>query len=159
MEQRGREHNSLEKLDKKEIDAKAKASLQPSSILREMDQHCLRGNRPAYSTMAKSQASSTRNPRDNLVKKPPPFLIPKPSNSSPNESSETSDKKVWREKKKHRRLDQQRDQGQKDSSSTPATGANSGTWKDMSQITYFNCDKKGQYSRNCSEPRKNVSKN
>ena len=44
MEQWGREHNSWEELVKKVIDAKAKASLQLPSILREMDQRCLHGN-------------------------------------------------------------------------------------------------------------------
>ena len=53
MEQRGREHDSWEELVEKAIDAEAKASLQPPSILREMDQRCPHGNRPAHSTMAK----------------------------------------------------------------------------------------------------------
>ena len=109
MEQRGREHDSWEELVEKAIDAEAKTSLQPPLILREMDQRCPRGNRPAHSTVAKSQASSTRDPRDDPVEKPPPPSAPKPSNSSPAGSSETSDKKARREKKKHRRLDQQRD--------------------------------------------------
>ena len=114
------------------MDAEAKASLQLPSILREIDQHYLRGNRPAHSTVAKLQASSTQDPRDNLVEKPLPFSAPKPSNSLPAGSSKTSDKKVWREKKKHWYLNQQQDKGQKDTSSTPATGANSKTRKDMS---------------------------
>ena len=159
MEQRGREYNSWEKFVEKAMDAEAKASLQPPSILHEMDQHCSYGNQPAHSTVAKSQASSTRDPCNNPVKKPPLPLAPKPSNSSHAGSSETSNKKARREKKKHRRLDQQQDQGRKDTSSTPATGANSGTKKDISQITCFNCNTKQHYSRNCSEPRKNVSKN
>ena len=159
MEQWGQEHDSWNKFVEKAIDAKAKAILQPPSILRKMDQRCPRGNRPAYSTVAKSQAPSTRASRDDPVEKLPPPSALKPSNSLPAGSSETSDKKARREKKKHRRLDQQRDQGRKDTSSTPATGANSGTRKDMSQITYFNCNKKGHYSRNYSEPRKDVSKN
>ena len=82
--------------------------------------------------MAKSQAFSTQNPCNNPVEKPSPPLVPKPSNSSLTGSSETSDKKARKEKKKHRRLDQQWDQGRKNTSSTPATGANSGTKKDMS---------------------------
>ena len=44
MEQRGQEHDSWKELVKKTIDAKAKASLQPPLILREMDQYCLCGN-------------------------------------------------------------------------------------------------------------------
>ena len=47
MEQRGRELDSWEELVEKAINAEAKASLQPPSILREMDQRCQRGNRPA----------------------------------------------------------------------------------------------------------------
>ena len=132
IKQRGREHDSWEVLVKKSIDTKAKASLQPPSILREMDQCCPHSNRPAHSTVAKSQASSTRDPRDNPVKKLPPPLAPKPFNSSPAGSSETSDKKTQREKKKHLGLDQQQDQGRKNTSSTPATGANGGTRKNMS---------------------------
>ena len=109
MEQLGQEHDSWEELVEKTIDAEAKTSLQPPLILREMDQRCPRGNRLAHSTVAKSQASSTRDPCDDPIEKPPPPSAPKSSNSSPAESSEISDKKAWREKKKHRRLDQQRD--------------------------------------------------
>ena len=53
MEQRGRELDSWEELVEKAIDAEAKASLQPQSILREMDQRCPHGNRPAHATVAK----------------------------------------------------------------------------------------------------------
>ena len=132
IEQRGREHDSWEELVKKAIDAEAKASLQPPSILREMDQRCPRGNQPVHFTMAKLQASFTQDPYDDPVEKPPPPSATKPFNSSPAGSGEISDKKARKEKKKHRRLDQQRDQGRKDTSSTPTTGANSGTRKDMS---------------------------
>ena len=106
MEQWGREHNSWEELVKKAINAEAKASLQPKSILCEIDQCYLRGNRLAHSTVAKLQASSTWDPRNYSVEKPSPPLAPKLSNSSPTESSENSDKKTRREKKKYRRLDQ-----------------------------------------------------
>ena len=132
MEQRGREHDSWEEFVKKAINAEAKASLQQLSILGEMDQHCPYGNRLAHSTMTKSQASFTRDSRKNSVKKPPPLLVPKPSNSSLDGSNEISNKKARKEKKKYWRLDQQQDQGQKDTSSTTATSANSGIRKDMS---------------------------
>ena len=62
MEQRGREKDSWEELVEKAIDAEAKASLQPPSFLKEMDQRFLRGNRPAHTTMTKSQASATQDP-------------------------------------------------------------------------------------------------
>lgn len=64
MEQRGREHDSWDELVEKTIDAEAKASLQPPSMLRELDHRCPRGNRPAHTTVAKSQAPATNDPRD-----------------------------------------------------------------------------------------------
>lgn len=57
MEQRGREPNSWDELVEKAIDAEAKASLQPSSILREMNQRCPRGYRLVHTTVAKAKAS------------------------------------------------------------------------------------------------------
>lgn len=57
MEQRGRELSSWDELVEKAIDAEAKASLQPSSIRREMDQRYPRGNRLVHTTVAKAQAS------------------------------------------------------------------------------------------------------
>ena len=101
IEQQRQEHDNWKELVKKAINAEAKASLQPPSILYQMDQRCLHGNRLAHSTVAKSQASSTRDPCDDSIKKPPPPSVPKPSNSLPAGSSETSNKKTWREKKKH----------------------------------------------------------
>lgn len=44
MGQRGRELDSWDELVEKAIDAEAKASLQPTSIIREMDQRCPGGN-------------------------------------------------------------------------------------------------------------------
>lgn len=66
MEQRGREIDSWEDLVEKAIDAEAKASLQPPSSIREMDQRCPRGNRLAHTTVAKS---STRDPQEEPYKK------------------------------------------------------------------------------------------
>ena len=61
------------------------------------DQRCPRGNRPAYTNVAKFQAS-TRDPRD----KPPRSLHP---HSLRSESGKTSEKSFQKEKKKQRRLD------------------------------------------------------
>ena len=159
IEQWRREHDSWEEFVKKAFDAKAKASLQLPSILCEMDQRCSHVNRPAHFTMAMSQSSFIWDPYDNAIKKRSPLLILKPSNSSSTGSSKTSDKKTRRGKKKHRHLDQQRDQGRKDTSSTPITGANSKIRKYMFKITCFNCNIKGNYLRDCFKSRKNDSKN
>ena len=146
MEQRGREKDSWEELVEKAIDAEAKASLQPSSFIRDMDQCCPRGNRPAHAIVTKSHASSARDPRDEPSEK---AQYKPPHSSRPHflrsKNGETSDRKARKEKKKHRRQEQAR----KDS--TPATG---GACKDLSHITHFNCDKKGHYADKCTEPRK-----
>ena len=105
IEQWGREHDSWKELVEKAIDAEAKTSLQPPLILHEMDQYCPHNNQLAHSTVAKSQASSTRDSYDNPVKKLLPPLALKPFNSSLARSSETSNKKAWREKKKYWCLD------------------------------------------------------
>ena len=152
MEQRGRELDSWEQLIEKTIEAKAKAGLQPSFILREIDQRCPRGNRLAHTTAAKSQASasSARDPRTKPSTKK--ALAPdKPPDSSRTEHGETSDKKV-RKKKKKKQRHKNVEQAGKDS--TPATGVNASSIavgktshrKDPSLITCYNCNKKGHYA-------------
>ena len=59
MEQRKRELDSWDTLVKETID-----SLQPLSFFREMDQRFPQSNCLAYTTMAKSQALATWDPRD-----------------------------------------------------------------------------------------------
>ena len=48
----GTELDNWQKLVAKAVGAEAKAALRPASYFREMDQHCLRGNRPAPTTVA-----------------------------------------------------------------------------------------------------------
>ena len=122
LDARGRELDSWEEAIEKAIDAEAKASLQPPSILREMDQRCPRGNRLAYTTVAKFQAS-TRDPRnESSASSAWHPQDESPCSSHPHslrsESGETSEKGFRKEKKKQRRLDHER--ARKDS--TPAAG-------------------------------------
>ena len=136
-----------------------------------MDQRCPRGNRPVHTTVAKFQASATRDPRDepSATRDEPSEKVQNPklfhshssrSHSSRSEDGETSDKEARKEQKKQRRLDHER--ARKDSGSTPATGVNAsgtsgGARKDLSQVTYYNCNEKGHYSRNCSESERDAS--
>ena len=159
IEQRGRENDSWEELVEKTIEAEAKVSFLPSPFVRDMDQRCPQGNRPA--TMSKSQAFSTRDPRDELSLNKA-LASNKLPHSSRSKNGDTSDKKAWKEKKKKQR---RRDVEQAGKDPTPATGVNaSGTkthpWrKNSSLITCYNCNKKGHYVDHCSEPKKNASKN
>lgn len=60
MEQRGRELDSREELVEKAVDVEAKAGLQPTAFVIEIDQRCPRGNCLAHTTVAKfpTQGSS-----------------------------------------------------------------------------------------------------
>ena len=94
---------------------------------------------------------------------------PKPSGPAPqqrNEANRSEEKEFWRDMKLCRRQEQKEQNNPRENSavgSTLATGANSlsGSKKmDNSGIVCYNCNKKGQISRNRSEPqRDNSSKN
>lgn len=66
MEQMGREVDTWEEIIERAAEAEAKASLQLTSYIREMDHGCLRGNRPAHviTTHAQAQGISMKDPRD-----------------------------------------------------------------------------------------------
>ena len=155
MEQRGREHDSWKKLVKKTINAKAKISLQLPLILCGIDQRCLRGNQSIYSTVAKSQASSIRYLCDNSVKKPLPLSASKPPNFSL--ISKTSDKKARREKKRYHYQMRVRQNSGPPAIAVNATNTlsgirNGGNQKDASEAIYYNCNKKGHFTKNYSKP-------
>ena len=111
--------------------------------------------------MSKSQAFSTRDPRDkpSLDKA---LASNKPPHSSRSENGDTFDKKARKEKKKKQR---RRDVEQAGKDPTPATNVNASSTKthprrkNPSLITCYNCNKKGYYADHYSEPKNNASKN
>lgn len=174
---------SWDEFVKKAIDAEAKASLQPPSTLREMDQRSPYGNRPTHTSAGKSQFLLPRDPcngsfevKVTTTQEPcnwPSDEVPtydQPSHSPQSQSShrysshlpsrsenisvETSDKKSRRKKKARYR----KKQGHGRNSGTPVTGIETtsmsgGVSKDLSHITCFNCNEKGHYSYKCPEPK------
>ena len=70
MQQRGRELHIWEELVKKAVDAEAKAGLRLTYYVRETDQRCLRGIRPAHTTTAKAQTQGSSSMRDLRVEEP-----------------------------------------------------------------------------------------
>ena len=152
IEQYGRELDSFEDTIQKAVNAEAQATLSPRSATRETDQHCPQSTWPAISTAAKSQGSPMKDPRV----EEPKTRTQKANSSYCPESTETSDKKTRKEKKKRHR----RDQAWRCSVSTSITSINSsslfdGVRRELSQVTYYNCHKKGNYAKNYSEPQKN----
>lgn len=113
-----------------------------------MDHCCLRGNNPAHTTVAKTQASlnwdSQEEPSKMTQTQDKPLYF-SDSNSLRSENvGKIPDKKAREEKKKQRRFD--REQARKNTSTLAR--------KDLSQITCINCDKKWHYFRSCPKLRK-----
>ena len=162
MEQRGRELDSWTEIVEKAVDAEAQASLQPTSYIKEMDQRCLRGNRP-NSTRASTQGNLIRDPRTEESRSKPQ----EPKASAPQHQAEASEKARKEKKKKDRRFGRDRERRE---GSTPATGVNTAQTGephqkkkkkyrsdkppcDTSQIKYYNCQKMGYYATTCPEPK------
>ena len=149
---------------KKAVAAEAKANLWSQATTKDMDQHCPRGSRSANSTAAKNQGQSIKDPREEEPKVRAPEL------STPRSSNPEPSAKARREKKDRRRREQHR---RVEESSTPATGVNAaepveakknddrnrnrsgGATRDLNQVRCYNCNKKGHYASNCTEPPKN----
>ena len=120
-----------------------------------MDQRFPRGNRLAHTTVAKSEASPTRDSRDKISASSEKACYKPLHTSHPYssrfENGETSDKETQKEKK---RKQHRRDAEQGGKGSTPVTGVGASSTagrtrprrKDSSQITGFNYEKKGHYT-------------
>ena len=151
---------------KKTVAVKAKANLRSRATTKDMDQYCPRDSRSVNSTAAKNQGQSIKDPRKEEPKTWAPESTPRSSNSE-------SSAKARREKKNCRRREQRDRQGQK--GSTPASEVNAtkpgeankkknndqnrnclgGATRDLNQIWCYNCNKRGYYANNCTEPPKN----
>ena len=139
---------------KKAVDAEAKSALQPRSSTKEMDQNCLWSNRPANSTVTKSQGSIMKDPQSEEPK------VRRIESSGP-QRFESSEKARKKKKKEQRRRDRERREG-----STPAADgqakshqkkkkkhcSDKAPW-DKSQIKCFSCSKLGYYVNACPEPK------
>ena len=62
MEPCSQEYDSWDELVKNTVAAEAKANLQPSYYSRDMDNHCLKSNRPSHTILSKYQSSRDDHP-------------------------------------------------------------------------------------------------
>ena len=167
MESSEEEYKNWEVLIRKATAAEEKTRGRPASQIKEVDQYCLRGHRP--SLQANKHQQEKGQGQGHI--KDPRQQEPKPSSSAPqphqrNEANRSEGKKFRRDKKLRRRQEQREHNNSRENSaagSTPVTGANSSGGfkkKDNSGIVFYNCNKKGHISQNCSEPQKdNLAKN
>lgn len=149
---------------KKTVEVEAKAGLQSVSYIREIDHRTQYSNYLAHVTVAKVQTQNTiiKDPR---IEEPKPKAkdLKLANNSFGN--AETS-KKVWKKSKKS--FQKEKCKQKNFSFVTHTTGGNTisndtgpkNLKKDLSEITYYNCNKKGHYTWTCPKFKKdNCQKN
>ena len=152
MEQKDRESIDFEKMVQRAVNAEAKVGLRSSTMVRKSDACCPRGHCLSHNTSSKVQ---TQGSKDSSHSEEPKPKDPKPAPSR-DDAAELAKKEDRKDKKK--KLQNRR---QKRNKQTPATGDNTEAPKkkkkrrDLSKVTYFNCDKKGHYANDCTKPPKN----
>ena len=163
MDERRKKLDSWDELIAKATRAEAKASLQLSFTIRDIDQSCHRRNRPVH-----TKSSHTRDEQPNKAQispskagqTPAPKIFQSLNNSSRSKNTTKASKNKNRKDKKHHCC---QDQAQKEANcDTPATGVNATAEpkRDVFGVVCYNCNKKGHYSWNCAKPKKdNSSKN
>ena len=105
MDEQGRELDSWKELIAKATRAEAKAGLQPSPTIRDMDQRCHRRNRPVH-----TKSSYTRNEQSDksqispskASQTPAPKAFQSLNNSSRSKNTTKASEKKNRKDKKHR---------------------------------------------------------
>ena len=119
IEQEDRASTSFKEMVERAVNAKAKADLRSSIMLRDADSHCSRNYRPSQNTSIKVQTQSSTikksKPKESGPKdsKPADRKTPAPSHTNePRNTSRQDKKKVYLKKKRDRK------------NSTPAIGDN-----------------------------------
>ena len=150
LDTRGRNHDSWEEAVKKAVNAEAKALLQSSSSIRNMDSRCPRGNRPARKEEKDSggKNKSTDSPSADT---------PSGKQSSSTQQTSSAKKDQDHQQGGSRRREGQQRQGRGHDS--PATGVNATAVKkeekDLSQVECYNCHRKRHYATKCPQKAKN----
>ena len=155
MDVRSRDLNSWEEAVEKTVNAKAKAMLQSSTSICNIDSRYPRGNRPAKKE--EKDSSGKNKSIDSLstdTSSGKQFSSPQQTSSNPKKDQD------------HQRGPRcrGRQEGPGHNTDSPTTGVNivptkEGKDRDMSKVECFNCHWKGHYSKKCPQNSKEGSKN
>ena len=160
IEQQDRKSMEFKEMVQRIVNAEAKAGLRSSTMVRDSDIYCPRGHCPSNSTASKVQTQGITgkesNPKESRPKefklvedKTPTPLCSK--STEPGKTSPIDKRKEYLKKKQDRK------------NNTPAIGNNANAIEvdeekkrvDQSDGSYYNCQKKGHFLKNCPEPLKN----
>ena len=146
---------SIEKIVNKAVNAEAKVSLRSNTIVWDLDAHCFRNYHPSHNTFSKVQIQRT-TAKEPCTKKSRPKEIKSADNKTPvlpcsNESANSN------------RKDKRREWLKKKKNSTPAIRDNAIKSKkkripgNTSQVTCYNCQKKGHFVNKSTSQKTSVS--
>ena len=151
MEQQDRESVNFEEMVQKAVNAKAKAGLRSTTMVQDLNIRCPQGHRPSNNTTSKMQTQGT-TVKDSFRPEEPKTKDPK--SVSPCDDPAEPAKKEDQQKRLKRRQERTRELKK-----TPATGDNTidaakkKKKRDTSKVTCLNCNKKGHYASDGTEPK------
>ena len=151
MEQQDCESMNFEEMVQRAVNAEAKAGLKSSTMVRNLDARCPSGHRLSHNISYKVQTqgfsykdSLHSEKSKNKYQKP---AAPRGNAAKPANKKDNKKRLQWRRREQNKQI--------------PATGNTTKASKkkkkrrNSSKITYFNCNKKGNFASNCLKPSKN----
>ena len=152
MEQQNREFMNFEEMVQRAVNVKVKAGLRSSILIWDSDARCPQGHRPSHNTSSKVQIQETAA-KELRTKKSKPKEVKLTNSKTPapprfNKLAKPNCKKKrrqWLKKKKDSLV----------TGNNAIEGKKKQTPGNTSQVTYYNCQKKGHFANKCTKPPKN----
>ena len=155
MEQQDWKTMDFEEMVQRTINVESKASLRSSAMVRDSDICCLRGHHHSNSIALKVQTQET-TVKDSHQEKPKVKEVKPPSFRAAEASKSLEQARKEKKMKKHPERRDKKEQ-------TPASTANAtevqqkkkkkNQDRDVSEVTCYNCNKKGHYANTCTKPK------